>query len=89
MVSLRGAADQVLSERAELERLWSQRLERAAQNADRARRSHHLAEPENRLVVRPGADRKEIIRAVVDKIVVTVLGTSEQVKVTIVWTGER
>ncbi|WP_055495002.1 recombinase family protein [Streptomyces sp. TP-A0356] len=46
------AADQVLAERAELERLWSQRLERAAQVADRARRSHHLAEPENRLVVR-------------------------------------
>ncbi|MGW5251345.1 TetR family transcriptional regulator C-terminal domain-containing protein, partial [Streptomyces sp. NPDC004129] len=46
------AADQVLAERAELERLWSLRLERAAQDADRARRSHHLAEPENRLVVR-------------------------------------
>jgi hypothetical protein len=141
-VSLR-AADQVLAERAELERLWSQRLERAAQEADRARRSHHLAEPENRLVVRQlekeweealaiqqrlgedydrfarssphiltpaerqtitalagnieglwrahsttTADRKEIIRAVVDKVVVTVLGTSEQVNVTIVWAGE-
>ncbi|QIY74843.1 recombinase family protein [Streptomyces sp. RLB1-33] len=140
-VSLR-AADQVLAERAELERLWAQRLERAAQDADRARRSHHLAEPENRLVVRQlekewegalavqqrlgedydrftrssphiltpaerqtitalagdieglwrahsttTADRKEIIRAVVDKVVVTVLGTSEQVKVTIVWAG--
>ncbi|MEU9547290.1 recombinase family protein [Streptomyces mirabilis] len=140
-VSLR-AADQVLAERAERERLWSQRLERAAQDADRARRSHHLAEPENRLVVRQlekewenalaaeqrlredydrfarssphiltpaerqtitvlasdieglwhansttTADRKEIIRAVVDKVVVTVLGTSERVKVTIVWAG--
>lgn len=140
-VSLR-AADQVLAERAELERLWSQRLERAAQNADRARRSHHLAEPENRLVVRQlekeweealavqqrlgeeydrftrssphiltpserqtitalagdieglwrahsttSADRKEIVRAVVDKVVVTVLGTSERVNVTIVWAG--
>ncbi len=140
-VSLR-AADQVLAERAELERLWALRLERAAQTADRARRSHHLAEPENRLVVRhlekewedalaaqqrlqeeydrftatcprtltaaerqtitalacdieslwhadstTTADRKEIIRAVVDKIVVTVLGTSERVQVTIVWAG--
>ncbi|MGY3205168.1 recombinase family protein [Streptomyces sp. TE5632] len=140
-VSLR-AADQVLAERAELERLWSRRLERAAQDADRARRSHHLAEPENRLVVRQlekewedalaaqqrlreeydrftrsspriltpaerqtitaladdveglwrahsttRADRKEIVRAVVDKVVVTVLGTSERVKVTIVWAG--
>ncbi|WP_051942548.1 recombinase family protein [Streptacidiphilus rugosus] len=35
------AADQVLAERAELERLWSLRVERAAQTADRARRSHH------------------------------------------------
>jgi DNA invertase Pin-like site-specific DNA recombinase len=140
-VSLR-AADQVLAERAELERLWQLRLERAAQTADRARRSHHLAEPENRLVVRhlekewegalaaqqrlqeayarfaatsphvlspaeqqiittlagdieglwhadstTTADRKEIVRAVVDKIVVTVLGTSEQVQITIVWAG--
>ncbi|WP_369228613.1 recombinase family protein (plasmid) [Streptomyces sp. R39] len=136
------AADQVLAERAELERLWSLRLERAAQTADRARRSHHLAEPENRLVVRQlekeweyalaaqqrlqeeydrftrssprtltsaeretitalagdieglwhaqsttPADRKEIVRAVVDKVVVTVLGTSERVQVAIVWAG--
>jgi hypothetical protein len=135
-------ADQVLAERAEMERLWSQRLERAAQDADRARRSHHLAEPENRLVVRQlekeweealavqqrlgedydrfarssphiltpaerqtitalagdieglwhadsttTADRKEIVRAVVDRVVVTVLGTSERVKTTIVWAG--
>jgi DNA invertase Pin-like site-specific DNA recombinase len=140
-VSLR-AADQVLAERAELERLWSQRLERAAQDADRARRSHHLAEPENRLVVRhlekewedalaaqqrlreeyerftrsspqvltaaerrtitalagdieglwradatTTADRKEIIRAVIDKVVITVLDTSEKVQVTIIWAG--
>ncbi|MBN0048491.1 hypothetical protein JS756_31205 [Streptomyces actuosus] len=140
-VSLR-AADQVLAERAELERLWLQRLGRAAQDADRARRSHHLAEPENRLVVRQlekawedalavqqqlredydrfarsspriltpaerqtitalagdiedlwradsttTADRKEIVRAVVDKVVVTVHGTSERVNVTIVWAG--
>lgn len=136
------ASDQVLAERAELERLWSLRLERAAQAADRARRSHHLAEPENRLVVRQlekewedalaaqqrlqeeydrftcssprtltsaeretitalagdieglwhaqsttPADRKEIVRAVVDKVVVTVLGTSERVQVAIVWVG--
>ncbi|MET9913659.1 hypothetical protein ABZZ74_44120, partial [Streptomyces sp. NPDC006476] len=50
-VSLR-ATEQVLAERAELENLWSQRLERAAINADRARRCYRLAEPENRLVVR-------------------------------------
>ncbi|MGW0712874.1 hypothetical protein ACWD4G_44285 [Streptomyces sp. NPDC002643] len=49
------AARQVLgerAERAERERLWSQRLECAARDADRVRRGHHLAEPENRLVVR-------------------------------------
>src|SRR5215207_7770173 len=50
-VSLR-AAEQVTAERAELERLWQQRLERAAIAVDRARRCYRLAEPENRLVVR-------------------------------------
>ncbi|WP_434594035.1 hypothetical protein [Streptomyces sp. A5-4] len=46
------AAGQVLAERAELEKVWSQRLERAEHDADRARRCYHLAEPENRLLVR-------------------------------------
>jgi hypothetical protein len=50
-VSLR-AAEQVAAERAELERIWQQRLERAQIAADRARRCYRLAEPENRLVVR-------------------------------------
>jgi len=50
-VSLR-AAEQVVAERAELEQLWAQRLERAAIAVDRARRCYRLAEPENRLVVR-------------------------------------
>jgi DNA invertase Pin-like site-specific DNA recombinase len=140
-VSLK-AADQVLAERAELEKLWSKRLERAEYEADRARRCYHLAEPENRLVVRQlekewedalaaqqklreeyarftctsprtltpaerqtltdlagdidglwyaktttARDRKEIVRAIVDKIVLTVIGTSERVKATIVWAG--
>ncbi|MFD7815611.1 recombinase family protein [Streptomyces sp. NPDC059785] len=140
-VSLR-AADQVLAERAELETLWSQKLERAEYEADRARRCYHLAELENRLVVRqlekewetalaaqqklhedherftrtsPRAltpaerqtitalagdinglwqartttvtDRKEIVRAIVDKVVVTVAGTSERVRATVVWAG--
>ncbi|PZG99774.1 recombinase family protein [Streptomyces sp. NTH33] len=136
------AADQILAERAEAEKLWSQRLERAAYEADRARRCYHLAEPENRLVVRqlekewetvlatrqklheehdrfartspriltPAErqtltalagdikglwhaktttvkDRKEIVRAIVDKVELTVIGTSERVKATIVWAG--
>ncbi|MET9913788.1 recombinase zinc beta ribbon domain-containing protein [Streptomyces sp. NPDC006476] len=42
------AAEQVERDRAAVEKIWSQRLERV----DRARRAHHLAEPENRLVVR-------------------------------------
>jgi hypothetical protein len=46
------AAEQIQAERAELERIWQQRLERAAIAADRARRCYRLAEPENRLVVR-------------------------------------
>jgi hypothetical protein len=50
-VSLR-AAEQVTAERAELEQLWAQRLERATIAVDRARRCYRLAEPENRLVVR-------------------------------------
>ncbi|GGM26481.1 hypothetical protein GCM10010129_83710 [Streptomyces fumigatiscleroticus] len=136
------AADQVLTERAELEELWSKKLERAEYEADRARRCYHLAEPENRLVVRQlerewetalanqqklreehdrftrtsprvltlaerqiitalagdinglwqaktttVTDRKEIVRAIVDKVIVTVIGTSERVQATVVWAG--
>jgi hypothetical protein len=140
-VSLR-AAEQVQAERAELERIWQQRLERAAIAADRARRCYRLAEPENRLVVRqleadweaalvaqqrlgedydrftrtrpqpltpaqqqaiaalasdiPGlwaaptttdVDRKQLIRALVDQVTITVVGTSERVAVEIGWAG--
>jgi hypothetical protein len=140
-VSLR-AAEQVQAERAELEKLWAQRLERTAIAADRARRCYRLAEPENRLVVRqleadweaalaaqqrlredydrftrtrpqpltalqrqaitalagdiPGlwaaptttdADRKQLIRTLVDQVTVTVVGTSERVAVEIGWAG--
>jgi hypothetical protein len=46
------AAQQVERERADLERLWQQRLERAAYEAERARRQYDAAEPEHRLVVR-------------------------------------
>jgi hypothetical protein len=136
------AAQQVTAERAELEQLWAQRLERVQVAADRARRCYRLAEPENRLVVRqleadweaalaaqqrlredydrftrtrpqpltpvqqqaitdlaadiPGlwaaptttdADRKQIIRTLVDQVTITVVGTSEHVSVTIGWAG--
>ena len=140
-VSLR-AAEQVTAERAELERLWQQRLERAAIAVDRARRCYRLAEPENRLVVRQleadweaalaaqqrlqedydrftrsrpqpltpaqqraiaalasdieglwtastttDADRKQLIRALVEQVIITVAGTNERVAVEIGWAG--
>jgi DNA invertase Pin-like site-specific DNA recombinase len=136
------AAQQLSAERVELERIWQQRLERAAIAADRARRCYRLAEPENRLVVRQleadweaalaaqqrlredydrftrtrpqpltplqqqaiaalasdieglwaaptttDADRKQIIRAVVEQVTITVVGTSEHVTVIIGWAG--
>ncbi len=46
------AAGQAEAERASLDKLWRQRLERARYAADRARRQYQLTEPENRLVVR-------------------------------------
>jgi hypothetical protein len=46
------AAEQVEAQRAQVDRIWRQRLERADFAADRARRQYQLAEPENRLVVR-------------------------------------
>ncbi|MDT3447061.1 zinc ribbon domain-containing protein, partial [Pseudofrankia sp. BMG5.37] len=50
-VSLTAAAH-AEADRAELDTLWRQRLERARYTADRARRQYQLAEPENRLVTR-------------------------------------
>jgi DNA invertase Pin-like site-specific DNA recombinase len=140
-VSLAAAA-QAEAERAMLDKLWRQRLERARYAADRARRQYQLAEPENRLVTRQlekeweaalaeagrlqadyqrfteeqpktltaaeraaiqalasdlprvweapsttQADRKELLRILIEKITVTVVGTSELVDVTITWAG--
>lgn len=136
------AADQIIAEREALEKLWAQRLERAAYEADRAGRFYRLAEPENRLVTRQLerdwekalaerrrlveeherfttthprtlttaertlltelsadidrlwnassttiADRKDIVRAIVERIEVTVIDTTERVCVTITWAG--
>jgi hypothetical protein len=136
------AAQHVERERAELEQLWQQRLERARYEAERAARQYHLCEPENRLVARQlereweaklaaqqrldeechralrtqprglsaeeraairrlaedipalwhaptttEAERKEIVRQVVERIVVTVVGSSERVHVAITWAG--
>jgi hypothetical protein len=46
------AAAHLEHERAELDRLWQQRLERAAFEADRTARHYRLCEPEHRLVAR-------------------------------------
>jgi DNA invertase Pin-like site-specific DNA recombinase len=46
------AAGQAEAQRAQVDQIWRQRLERADYQADRARRQYQLAEPENRLVVR-------------------------------------
>src|SRR5690348_17536634 len=45
-------AAQAEARRAETDRIWRQRLERADFACDRARRQYQLAEPENRLVAR-------------------------------------
>src|SRR5262245_66676194 len=46
------AAAQAEDERAMLDKLWRQRLDRARYAADRARRTYQLSQPENRAVVR-------------------------------------
>ena len=130
-------------ERAALDKLWRQRLERARYAADRARRQYQLAEPENRLVTRQleagwgeharprrrgwkrtasgspdssrsvltegereairslaadlprvwhastttQADRKELLRILIEDITVNVAGDSELAGVTITWAG--
>jgi DNA invertase Pin-like site-specific DNA recombinase len=136
------AAAQAEEERAMLDKLWRQRLERARYAADRARRQYQLAEPENRLVARQleadweaalagtarleadyqrfteeqpaaltaaeqaaiqalardlpavwdapsttQADRKELLRILIEDITVAVAGDSELVDVTITWAG--
>jgi hypothetical protein len=136
------AIERLEQDRADLQRLWQQRVERARYEADRAARQYHAVEPEHRLVVRTleraweeklaalerleeehhrflrqqprllaagereairqlaadipalwaapdttSRERKEIMRQVVDRVVVQAEGTSEQVQVRIVWVG--
>jgi hypothetical protein len=136
------AAGQVQARRAEADRIWRQRLERADFACDRARRQYQLAEPENRLVVRQlekdweaalaerqslgeeydrftasrprtltaaergqiralaadlpavwdaatttDADRKQLIRHLVEQVRVEVAGTSEKADVEVIWAG--
>jgi DNA invertase Pin-like site-specific DNA recombinase len=136
------AAGQVEARRAEVDRIWRQRLERAGFACDRARRQYQLAEPENRLVARqlereweaalaerahlgeeyeryqrarparlsaaelaairalagdiPAlwaaptttvADRKRLLRAVIESVQVTAEGATERVHAAITWAG--
>ncbi len=136
------AAETLQRERDDLVRVWQQRRERAAYEAERAGRQFRLVEPENRLVARhlerewedklaaqqrldeeydrfvrgqprvltvaerdairrlatdlPAlwhaptttvADRKELLRQLVERVVVAVYGDSERVRVTIHWAG--
>ncbi|OUL23013.1 hypothetical protein BV378_24310 [Nostoc sp. RF31YmG] len=136
------AATQLEQERAQLNQIWQQKLERTAFEAERAGRHYRLVEPENRLVARqlareweeklaqqqqlqedyqrfcaqqpqqlsPGqreaiqqlayeiptlwsaptttsAQRKEIVRQLIHRIIVQVHGHSERVTLTIEWTG--
>ena len=136
------ATEHLEQERAELDRLWQHRRERAAYEVERAARQYHAVEPEHRLVARTleraweeklasqqqleeeyhrfvqrqprllsetereairrlatdipmlwsastttAADRKEIIRQVVERVIVDVQGSSERVKVRIEWIG--
>lgn len=136
------AATQIEAHRAEVDRIWRQRLERAAAACDRARRCYQLAEPENRLVVRQlerdwedtlatqaqltdayerhqqarparlsatelaairaladdipaiwhaptttHADRKALLRTIIDAVQVAAAGASERVHVSVVWAG--
>src|SRR5256885_14157371 len=46
------ATERVEQERAELDRLWQQRRERAAYEVERAARQYQTVEPEHRLVAR-------------------------------------
>ena len=136
------AARQIEAHRAEVGRIWRQRLERAEFLCDRARRQYQLAEPENRLVAcqlereweaalaeraslgeeyeryqrqRPArlspaelaairalaedvpalwaaptttvADRKRLLRAVIESVQVTADGATERVHATVTWAG--
>jgi DNA invertase Pin-like site-specific DNA recombinase len=129
-------------ERRDLDRLWQQRLERAAYEAERAARHYRLIEPEHRLVARqlakeweakllahrhlqeeyarlvqaqprslsaaereaivqlahnvPAlwhaptttmAERKEIVRQIIHRVIVAGEGMSERLQITIEWVG--
>ncbi|MEU7804763.1 hypothetical protein AB0J14_30000 [Micromonospora arborensis] len=113
--------EQITARRAQVERIWRRRLERADYTVDRARRQYQLAKPENRLVVRQlerdweqtmaerqrlgeeddrssprrapprrllsDADSKQLVRCLIERVKLTVLGDSERVHIRITWAG--
>ena len=136
------ATTRLEQERQELDRLWQQRLERAAYESERAARHYRLVEPEHRLVARqlakewedkltaqrhlqeeyerfgqaqprllsavaraaiaqlaynmPSlwsaptttmAERTEMVRQIIQRVMVAGEGTSERLQVTIAWVG--
>ncbi|MER5916605.1 recombinase family protein [Streptomyces sp. NPDC001982] len=136
------AVEQAQHRRAQVDRVWRQRLERADHAAGRARRQYQLAEPEHRLVVRElernweralaerqqlgeeydrfvaarpriltaaereqvralaadlpavwraptttDADRKQLLRHLIEKVHLAVVGDSERVTVQVTWAG--
>jgi DNA invertase Pin-like site-specific DNA recombinase len=136
------ATPRLEQERQALDRLWQQRLERAAYESERAARHYRLVEPEHRLVARPlakdwedkltaqrqrqeeyerfmqvqpqplaaaeraasaqlahnipalwhaptttMAERKEIIRQIIQRVMVAGDGTSERLQITMAWVG--
>jgi DNA invertase Pin-like site-specific DNA recombinase len=136
------ATTRLEQERQALDRLWQQRLERAAYESERAARHYRLVEPEHRLVARQlakewedkrtaqrhlqeeyervvqaqarplsrtereaieqlahnipalwhaptttKAERKEIVRQIIQRVMVAGEGTSERLQITIEWVG--
>ena len=89
-------------ERQALDRLWQQRLERAAYESERAARHYRVVEPEHRLVARqlahniPAlwhaptttlAECNEMVRQIIRRVMVAGEGTTERLQVTIAWGG--
>ena len=94
------AAGQAEDRRAEAGRIWRQRLERADFACDRARPARlpaaelaairALADDIPALWAAPTttiADRKRLIRAVIESVQVTAEGATERVQVTVTWAG--
>src|SRR6266511_884987 len=94
------AAEQVEAERAELEQICQQRLRKDYDRFTRTRPQPLTGAQRHTITALAGdieglwaastttdADRKQLIRALVDQVTITVVGTSERVAVEIGWAG--